>query len=323
MTSYNFLKLPKYITARYWFIKPTSIQLYVYLLSQATYQDKTTINNISLDKHQILTSSKALESALKLTRKQVITALEHLKKTGDIKITTTNKYSIITLLFEEKGQQKTGDEALQIESREENKKEKGTTKDKKGQQKGQQKTGDEALQIESPNNSRKLKRDNKRDTSKDSIDNINNILVDFEELWKNYPIQMTTVKGNKEDSKKKYNSLRKNGTTKEELSKALECYKKVIKTKTWQQTRRVEGWLKDWETYKQEDYSKQIEVISQRVKAIEPLASIQVKDKEIIINILCFNSLRANKDNIENDIKQHCKDIDFQYFFTNKQPQND
>jgi len=74
--------------------------LYVYLLSQSTYLDKTTINNIVLNKNQILTSSKALESALKLTRGEVRTALEHLKKTGDIKITTTNKYSIITLLFE-------------------------------------------------------------------------------------------------------------------------------------------------------------------------------------------------------------------------------
>ena len=66
MTSYNFLKLPKYITARYWFVKPT-FNLYVYLLSQATYLEKTKINNIVLNKHQILTSSKALESALKLT----------------------------------------------------------------------------------------------------------------------------------------------------------------------------------------------------------------------------------------------------------------
>ena len=64
MTSYNFLKLPKYITARYWFVKPT-FNLYVYLLSQATYLEKTKINNIVLNKHQILTSSKALESALK------------------------------------------------------------------------------------------------------------------------------------------------------------------------------------------------------------------------------------------------------------------
>ena len=322
MTSYNFLKLPKYITSRHWFLKPT-LNLYVYLLSQSTYLEKTKINNIVLNKHQILTSSKALESALKLTRKQVITALEHLKKTSDIEITTTNKYSIITLLFEEKGQQKTGDEPLEIESQEENKKEKGTTKDKKGQQKGQQKTGDEALEIESPNNSRKLKRDNKRDTSIDSIDKNNNILVDFQEFWGNYPIQKAPVKGSKKNSQKIYNSLREKKITKEELSNALECYKKDLKANSWQQSKRVEGWLKDWETYKQEDYSKEIEVISQRVKAIEPLAGIQVKDKEIIINILCFDSLIANKDNIENDIKQPCKDIDFQYSFTNKQPQND
>ena len=289
MTSYNFLQIPKYITSRHWFLKPT-LNLYVYLFSKATYIEKTTINNIVLNKHQILTSSKALESALKLTRKQVITALEHLKKTGDIKITATNKYSIITLLFEENDKQK---------------------------------TGDEPLEIESPNNSRKLKRDNKRDTSIDNIDNINNILVDFEEFWKNYPIQMTTVKGSKKNSQKIYNSLREKKITKEELSKALECYKKVIKTKTWQQSKRVEGWLRDWETYKQEDYSKEIEAISQRVKAIEPLASIQVKDKEIIIYMPSFDSLIANEPSIENDIKQHCKDIDFQYSFTNKQPQND
>ena len=323
MTSYNFLKLPKYITARYWFVKPTSIQLYVYLLSQATYLEKTKINNIVLNKHQILTSSKALESALKLTSREVRTALEHLKKTGDSEMITTNKYSIITLLFEENDKQKTGDEALEIESQEENKKQNRQTKDKTDKQNDKQKTGDEALEIESPNKGRKLKTTSKTTTSIDNIDNINNILVDFEEFWKNYPIQMTTVKGSKKNSQKIYNSLREKKITKEELSKALECYKKVIKTKTWQQSKRVEGWLRDWETYKQEDYSKEIEAISQRVKAIEPLAGIQVKDKEIIIYMPSFDSLIANEPSIENDIKQHCKDIDFQYSFTNKQPQND
>ena len=322
MTSYNFLQIPKYITSRHWFLKPT-LNLYVYLFSKATYIEKTTINNIVLNKHQILTSSKALESALKLTRKQVITALENLKKTGDIKITATNKYSIITLLFEENDKQKTGDEALEIESQEENKKQNRQTKDKTDKQNDKQKTGDEALEIESPNKGRKLKTTSKTTTSIDNIDNINNILVDFEEFWKNYPIQKTTVKGNKANSQKIYNSLREKKITKEELSKALECYKKVIKTKTWQQSKRVEGWLRDWETYKQEDYSKEIEAISQRVKAIEPLASIQVKDKEIIIYMPSFDSLIANEPSIENDIKQHCKDIDFQYSFTNKQPQND
>ena len=321
MTSYNFLQIPKYITSRHWFLKPT-LNLYVYLFSKATYLEKTKINNIVLNKHQILTSSQALESALKLTSREVRTALEHLKKTGDIEIITTNKYSIITLLFEENDKQKTGDEPLEIESQEENKKEKRQTKDKSDKQNDKQKTGDEALEIESPNEGRKLKTTSKTTTSIDNIDN-NNILVDFEEFWKNYPVQITTVKGSKKNSQKIYNSLRKKKITKEELSKALEYYKKELKTKTWQQTRGVERWLREWETYKQEDYSKQIEVISQRVKAIEPLAGIQVKDKEIIINILCFNSLRANKDNIENDIKQHCKDIDFQYSFTNKQPQND
>ena len=321
MTPYNFLPLPKYITSRYWYLKPT-LNLYVYLLSKATYIEKTTINNIVLNKHQILTSSKALESALKLTSREVRTALEHLKKTGDIEIITTNKYSIITLLFEENDKQKTGDEALKIESQEENKKEKRQTKDKNDKQNDKQKTGDEDLKIESPNNSRKLKTTSKTTTSIDNIDN-NNILVDFQKFWENYPLQKTRIKGSKEKSKNKYKSLRKEGITKEELNKALEYYKEVLKTNPWQQSKRVEGWLEDWKAYKQEDYSKQIEVISQIVKAIEPLASIQVNDKKITINMLTFISYQANKKSIEDDIKQHCKDIDFQYSFTANRTQND
>ena len=74
---------------------------------------------------------------------------------------------------------------------------------------------------------------------------------------------------------------------------------------------------------KLEKYSKEIEAISQRVKAIEPLASIKVKDNKIIINILSFISLKANIDNIVNDIKQPCEDIGFKYSFTNEKPQND
>ena len=114
MTPYKYSQFPKYILKRPWYSKPNSLRLYIYLLLEANYQDNYKSNNIPLLKDQLLTSINSLEKALELTRQKVETALETLKKTGDIEIKTTPKYSIITLLFEEEkeGKQKTGDEAL-------------------------------------------------------------------------------------------------------------------------------------------------------------------------------------------------------------------
>ena len=123
MTPYKFKKLPNYIFKRPWYSKPNSLRLYIHLLLNKSYLDRTLINNIPLLKNQLLTSSNSLEKALELTKTQIRTALNHLKIAGDIAIKPTTKYSIITLLFEEEeeGKQKTGDEALGEEHLEENK----------------------------------------------------------------------------------------------------------------------------------------------------------------------------------------------------------
>jgi len=101
IASYRYVKLPNYILKRSWFVKPNSLMLYNYLLLKKSYLYRTLINNIPLLKNQLLTSSNSLEKALKLTKTQIRTALNHLKTAGDIKIKGTTKYSIITLLFEE------------------------------------------------------------------------------------------------------------------------------------------------------------------------------------------------------------------------------
>jgi len=100
MIPYKFSILPKYIKTRNWFLKPNSLMLYIHLLLEANYQDNYKSNNITLLKDQLLTSNDALTKALKLTTKEIRTALKHLQETNDIEIKTTNKYSIITLLFE-------------------------------------------------------------------------------------------------------------------------------------------------------------------------------------------------------------------------------
>jgi hypothetical protein len=143
------------------------------------------------------------------------------------------------------------------------------------------------------------------------INHNQNINVDFQEFWKNYPLQKTEVKGSKAISEKKYNLLRKKGISKEELSNALAKYQEEIKTNSWQQTKRAEFWLTKWEAYRQEDYSKELKFIESGVKKIEPLASIQVKDKNIIIKLPTFDSFRLNKEIINKNLGMLCENIGY------------
>jgi len=105
MTPYKFKKLPNYIFKRPWYSKPKTLYLYLYLLSNKSYLEKALIKTltgtITLEEDQLLTSINKLTEALKFTKKEIATALNHLKIAGDIKIKGTTKYSIITLLFEE------------------------------------------------------------------------------------------------------------------------------------------------------------------------------------------------------------------------------
>lgn len=135
--------------------------------------------------------------------------------------------------------------------------------------------------------------------------------LDFQEFWGNYPLQKTKVKGSKATSEKKYNLLREKGISKEELSNALANYQEEIKTNSWQQTKRVEFWLTKWEAYRQEDYSKELKFIESEVKKIEPLASIQVKEKNIIIKLPTFDSFRLNKEIINKNLGMLCENIGY------------
>ena len=143
------------------------------------------------------------------------------------------------------------------------------------------------------------------------INHNQNINIDFQEFWGNYPLQKTKVKGSKATSEKKYNLLREKGISKEELSNALANYQEEIKTNSWQQTKRVEFWLTKWEAYRQEDYSKELKFIESEVKKIEPLASIQVKDKNIIIKLPTFDSFRLNKEIINKNLGMLCENIGY------------
>jgi len=140
---------------------------------------------------------------------------------------------------------------------------------------------------------------------------------DFQEFYNNYPLQGTKVKGNKASSEKKYNLLRKNGVSKEDLNNALANYKEEIKANSWQQTKRVEFWLTKWETYQLTDSKQELKQIENKLKEIEPLADIKIKDKNIIIILPTFDSLRLNKEIINKELMPLCNNIGYTTQLTN------
>jgi len=331
MTSYNFLKLPQYILKRPWFLKPT-LQLYLYLLSNKSYLEKTLINDIILEKDQILTSSRVLEKALKLTRQKVETALQHLKKTGDIEIKTTNKYSIITLLFEKNTQQEIGDKTLVELDLKENKKIKYSAKYKNTQQNTQQEIGDKTLvelDLKDPSNTKIL---NKILTPKE--EDKNNIYMsilenDFQEWWEKYP-EVITKKGGKKEPRKLYIKIRQSGITKQQMLDAVDGYRQMLaETKKGgflRSSKMVYTWLKGgfYEEYLTEDHSDAIENIKAKIIEIEPEATITVENQEIIVSLSTFESRRAFRNKVEYDnITSLCKEIDYQLLTKSITTQND
>jgi len=144
-----------------------------------------------------------------------------------------------------------------------------------------------------------------------------NISIDFQEFYNNYPLQGTKVKGNRASSEKKYNLLRKNGVSKEELNNALANYKQEIKANSWQQTKRVEFWLTKWETYQLTDSKQELKQIENKLKEIEPLADIKIKDKNIIIILPTFESFRLHKEIINKELTPLCNNIGYTTQLTN------
>jgi biotin operon repressor len=283
-----FSQLPKYIKTKNWFLKPKTLRLYIYLLSNKSYK-KTLINNIPLLKDQLLTSINSLEKALKLTTKEIRTALKHLQETNDIAIKPTPKYSIITLLFEE-------------------------------EKEGKQKTGDEALAGFTPQEDDSKIRAKTRACFKEEDKNINIKVIsesenDFQEFWGKYP-KINTPKGSKEDAKKLYIKIRQGGITKKQMLDAVDGYRQMLegtKTAKYQQSsKRVDGWLKkDYEEYLTEDCTEQLKEIEARIKAIEPEATITVENQEIIVYML-RDSFIAYSNSIDDNITPLCKAINYQ-----------
>lgn len=93
----GYLKISRKILDWRWYKDSNTARLFFHLMLKANHTEAE-FENHTIKRGQLVTSRKALAYELKMSEQSIRTALNHLKSTHDITITTTKKYSIITVL---------------------------------------------------------------------------------------------------------------------------------------------------------------------------------------------------------------------------------
>lgn len=99
----TYIKLDRNILAWEWYTDQITKSVFIHLLLTANIKESRFSGRV-IRRGELVTSYKVLAKELKFTESQIRTALNHLKKTGEVAVKTTNKYSIITVLNYDKYQ---------------------------------------------------------------------------------------------------------------------------------------------------------------------------------------------------------------------------
>ena len=92
----GFVKLHRKILAWGWFADPPTLSVFLALLLQASYQD-TSWKGAPVRRGQVITSLSKLSEQCGISIQQTRTALSHLRATGTITETATNRYRLINI----------------------------------------------------------------------------------------------------------------------------------------------------------------------------------------------------------------------------------
>jgi hypothetical protein len=92
----GFVVLHRKITEWEWYSDTNTFRVFLHLLLTANHTPSK-FRGFEVGRGQIIIGRKALAESLNLTEREVRTAIEHLKTTGELTIKTTNKFSIATL----------------------------------------------------------------------------------------------------------------------------------------------------------------------------------------------------------------------------------
>ena len=93
----SYIKLDRKMLGWGWFNKSEMVQVWVYLLLNAQYQDNYD-NGVFLKRGDVLFGRKRASRDLGLSEQTIRTCINRLKSTNEITTKSTNKYTIITIL---------------------------------------------------------------------------------------------------------------------------------------------------------------------------------------------------------------------------------
>nr|DAJ10356.1 MAG TPA: replisome organizer [Caudoviricetes sp.] len=111
----TFIKLSRKIQSWRWYQDANTMRVFVHILLNANVYDHD-FENITVKRGQWVTSQKRIAEQLNLSLKNVRTALDHLKATGEVAVKTTSKYSIITVFNYNQYQKVAHDSAVNRQS---------------------------------------------------------------------------------------------------------------------------------------------------------------------------------------------------------------
>lgn len=93
----TFIKIDRNITRWRWYKDANTLQVFLHLIINANISDHD-FEGITVHRGQLVTSYPSLADSLNLTIRNVRTALDHLKSTGEVTVTRCPKYSLITVV---------------------------------------------------------------------------------------------------------------------------------------------------------------------------------------------------------------------------------
>ncbi len=93
----TYIKLNRSILDWGWFTEPNTFRVFIFLILKANIKDHQ-FDRIVVHRGEIVTSYASIAEKLRLTEKQVRTAISHLEMTGEIKRKIYNKYQVIKVV---------------------------------------------------------------------------------------------------------------------------------------------------------------------------------------------------------------------------------
>lgn len=92
----GWIKIYRQLLQWEWFDKPEMVQIFMYFLLKANQADKVW-HGITIRRGQVLTSLATINRDIKMSERTIRTCIKRLKKTNEVSIETTNRYTIITI----------------------------------------------------------------------------------------------------------------------------------------------------------------------------------------------------------------------------------